>query len=68
MADCFKYGNALPVFIKLASQEVLCSMELLIVLKEMRERGRLKSMNRETVDTVVIFICEYEIWCDKDGN
>ena len=50
MADCFKYGNELPVFIKLPSQEVLCSMELLIVLMEMRERGCLKSMNRKTVD------------------
>jgi len=50
VADCFKYGNELPVFIKLPSQEVLCSMELLIVLMEMRERGCLKSMNRKTVD------------------
>jgi hypothetical protein len=68
VSGCFECVDELPVFIKLAPQEVLCSIELGIVLVEMRERGRIKSMNCETVDTVVIFTYEYEIWCNKDGR
>jgi hypothetical protein len=31
-------------------------------------RGRRRSVNSETVDTVVILIDEYEFWCSKDGR
>jgi hypothetical protein len=61
VSGCSECDNELPVSIKLASQEELCSMEFVTVLMEIRERGRRRSTSK-TVDTVAIFIYEHEIW------